>query len=333
MVEMITGVRNTENITQARRVVDMAKDIALLDPNEAPFITFLKLSKKSSRSCYNPKFEWLEDELLSKWDTVNGEVTNAATSVIVDDGTGIRVGDVLKVPSTSENLLVTAISGKTLTVVRGYGSTAAAAIEDEAEILNLGPAMEENAKCREIKTTAEVAAYNYTQIFRTPVALSATEAASKLYGGKDRAYQRKKALIEHKRDIENAFYYGERKLDTSSGNPRRTTGGVISFLTTAGQTVAFDSSSNTLTYANFDKYVAQPAFRHGSKEKLLIAGPKLASAINSWAIGDLRSKADAKATYGINVTNLITSYGMLRILYDPMLEGSVYSGYGLVLDT
>lgn len=328
----ITGVRTSENILQARRVVDMARDIALLEPNEAPFVTFLKMSKKNSRSCYNPKFEWLEDELLAKWDKVSAQATAEATSLTVTSGDIFRSGDILKVPSTGENMMVTAVSSNTLTVVRGYGSTTAAAITANADILNVGSAMPENSNSRTVKTTQETSNFNYTQIFRTPISLSGTEAASKLYGGKDRAYQRKKAAIEHKRDIGLSFYYGERKLDTTGDTPRRTTGGLLSFLTAASQTVAFDKSSNPLTYQNFDTTVAQKAFRYGSKEKLLIAGPMLASAINGWAIGDLRTKADPAATYGINVVNLITSYGTLRIIYDPMLEGSIYGGYGIVLD-
>lgn len=46
---VVSGARLTTNITQARRVVDMAKDIALLDPNDAPFVTILKLAKKDVR--------------------------------------------------------------------------------------------------------------------------------------------------------------------------------------------------------------------------------------------------------------------------------------------
>ena len=61
---VVSGVRTTQNIEQARRVVDMAKEIALLDPNESPFVTFLKVAKRGTRVAYNPKFEWLEDDLL-----------------------------------------------------------------------------------------------------------------------------------------------------------------------------------------------------------------------------------------------------------------------------
>ena len=88
-------------------------------------------------------------------------------------------------------------------------------IEDNAELLIIGAAMPENSNGREVKSTVESNGYNYTQIFRTPIALSGTEAASKLHGGRDRAYQRRKASLEHKRDIARALYVGQRKEDVS----------------------------------------------------------------------------------------------------------------------
>ncbi len=152
-----------------------------------------------------------------------------------------------------------------------------------------------------------------------------------LGGGRDRRYQRRKALLEHKRDIARAFYYGERKLDSAGATPRRTMGGLLSFVDIEGQSVSFSSSGNELTYANFDKYVAQKAFAHGSKNKLIIAGPKLASAINGWAEKKLVSEVK-EDTHGVRIKNLVTSFGDLSIVYEPLLEGAVYGGYGFVLD-
>lgn len=326
----ITGARNTNNIASHRLMVDMAKEIALLDPNEGPFLTFLKALQGGSRVVYNPKFEWLEDDLLETWSTVSSAVTTSATSVPVADGSIFRAGDVLKLPATGENLLVTAISGNTLTVVRGYGSTAAAAITADAAILNIGPAMVENSSLRTVKSTQESNGYNYTQIFRTPIALSGTEAASMLHGGRDRSYQRRKASIEHKRDIARALYFGQRKEDLSGAAPRRTMGGLVERL--ADNKVTFNASSNPLSYRNFDNVVAKEAFRHGSQNKLLIAGPNLAAAINSWADKKLVTDVE-KDTFGLRVKNLITTYGDLKVIYDPLLEGAVYGGYGFLLDT
>ena len=162
------------------------------------------------------------------------------------------------------------------------------------------------------------------------MSFSGTELATELYGGKDRAYQRRKKALEHKRDIARAMYFGVRKEDTTGTTPRRTMGGLLSFLT---ESTAFDSSTQPLTYANFNKYVAQPVFSHGSKDKLLIAGPNLMNAINAWSEAKLVTDVDPAATYGIRVKNLITGYGDLKVIYDPLLADGYHAGYGMVIDT
>jgi len=326
----ITGARTTKNIASNRMMVDMAKEIALLDPNEAPFVTFLKLAKKDSRVVYNPKFQWLEDDLLETETKVSVGCGADADSITVADGSIIRVGDVLNLPGTGENVLVTQVNGNELSVVRGYGASGAAAIDADAVVLNIGSAMAENSNGRAVKSTIEQDGYNYTQIFRTPIALSGTEAASKLHGGKDRAYQRRKASLEHKRDIARAMYFGQRKEDVSGSTPRRTMGGLLEMI--GDNKVQFDAAKLPLTYRNFDNSVAKEAFRYGSQEKLLIAGPNLASAINLWAEKKLVTEVDSKATYGLHVKNLITTYGELKVIYDPLLD-SAYAGYGFILDT
>ncbi|MEG1661225.1 MAG: DUF5309 family protein, partial [Clostridiales bacterium] len=258
---IISGVRTTANINQKKLVVGLAEKIALLEPDKAPFVTCLKNIRRDTRVVYNPKFEWLEDELIGIRTLVNGAIASpSATTVTVDDGGIFRAYDIVKIPSTGECMLVSEIAANVLTVVRGYGSTAGAAIVDDAEILIVGNAQAENAAVRGIKSTQEMVCYNYTQIFRTPIGLSNTEKASKMYGGRDQDYQRKKAGIEHVRDIANAMYFGQRKEDTTGSTPRRTMGGVLEFLTTASRSVAFNSTANKLTFRNFDAKVAREAF-------------------------------------------------------------------------
>jgi len=329
----ITGVRTTSNILNNRRMVDMGKQIALLDPNDGPFISFLKLAKKDSRVVYNPRFEWLEDDLVPGQTTLKTAVNDSDTSVLQVNDNGIfRAGDIIHVPSTGENMLVTAAEGITVHVERGYGRTEPAEeMAADAVLLNLGSAMPENSALRGVLSTKERSVYNFTQIFRTPISLSGTEAASKLHGGKDRGYQRRKASLEHKRDIARAMYFGQRKEDTNGETPRRTMGGLLEFMNSANK-VTFGSDTLPLTYRNFDVHVAKQAFAHGSKEKLLIAGPNLASAINSWAEHKLVSDVDSEATYGIRVKNLVSTYGDLKVIYDPLLDAGGYEGYGFIVD-
>ena len=199
----IAGVRTTSNIQQARRVVDMAKNIALLDPNDSPFVTFLKLAKQDVRVAKAPKIEWLEDDLIGAATQVNAgggvSVTTSSTSIPVDDGSIFSVGDLISIPANSVVYRITAISTNTLTAIQFGTSAASGTIADNAVVLKLGNAMEENSSAPAAKTTQEVACYNYTQIFRTPVSFSGTELATELYGGKDRAYQRRKKALEQDR--------------------------------------------------------------------------------------------------------------------------------------
>ena len=101
-------------------------------------------------------------------------------------------GDVVKIPRTGEVMRVTSVSGNNLTVVRGYGVTDAAAINDEDQLVIIGNAIKEAGNPVEAKGTKVTTVYNYTQIFKTSVKTSKTQEASKLYGGSDRAYQRRK---------------------------------------------------------------------------------------------------------------------------------------------
>src|SRR5690554_1591058 len=122
MVEMITGTRDTGNILQAKKKIDMSNTIALLQPSATPLTSLLKQFKQNTKPATNPKFSWMEDDLGARWDAVNNGAgyDNAATSIVVDNGNYFSAGDVVKVPRTGEVLIVTAVNNgtNTLTVTR-----------------------------------------------------------------------------------------------------------------------------------------------------------------------------------------------------------------------
>ena len=328
MVEMITGTRDTANILQAKKKIDMSETIALLQPSAAPLTSLLKQFKQNTVPATNPRFSWMEDDLGARWDEVAAAADDTTTSIVVDNGNYFSTGDLVKVPRTGEVMLVTDVNNatNTLTVVRGYGVTSAAAIVVDDPVVIIGNANEEGSGMREIKTTKEVEVYNYTQIFKTPFGVTNTQNATNMYGGNDLAYQRKKKGIEHLVDINRAFYFGERKEDLTGNKPMRTTGGLLSFLTENNYDVG-----GPLTESEFDNNIAEVVFRYGSNEKLMLCSGRLLSVINGWAKNKLEVDQGAK-NYGLNVMNYITPFGTLKLVYDPILEGAVYGTYGIVLD-
>ena len=333
MVEIINGVRTTGNIAQERRVVDMAEDIVKLDPSEAPFLTLLKQSGMGKRKVFNPEFKWLENRPVPYVVVTSASGAASATSLTVEDASAIPVHTVLQNSATGENMRVTAVNtgSNSLTVVRGYGSTAAAAIESGARLTTLGVAMPENSSAPQPISTVEDTQYNYTQIFRTTIALSGTEAASKLYGGKDRNYQRREALVDHKKAIVRAMYLGQRKEDHSGSTTLRTMGGLKELLASAGHK-AFEQSTAPLTWDSFVSSVAEPAFLHGSSEKVLLTGSNLVKHILSWGIEKVQLTVKENK-FGLDIKTLLTPFGSLLVVHDRMLDTIGHSTHAFILDS
>jgi hypothetical protein len=315
--------RDNFNVLSNRRVIDMSKNIALLEPSATPLTVLLK--NIASETAYNPKFEWLEYAPAPVSDAVNNGAGYAdnATSIVVDNGAYFSVNDIVKVPRTGEVMRVTAVSTNTLTVTRAYGETTAAALVDNDPLLIIGNASAEGASARDYKNNDATNAYNFTEIFKTTVELSGTLDASQLYGGKDRNFQRKVKGIEHMLQIERSFLFGERKEDTT--NKIRTTRGLLGFLT---ENIV--DAGGTLTEAEFESF-CEAVFRYGSNKKLLLASPKVISVINQFASGKLQMVPTDK-TYGIAVTKYLSAHGELMLVKHNLLEGTVYGGYAIAID-
>lgn len=324
----IAGQRSTADILSAKLKIQMDEKIALLQPEKTPLITFLKLAQGKTIATANPKFSWLEDDLAARWDAVDNAAGYAAnaTSIAVDNGDFFQAGDQVKVPRTQEVMLVTAVSSDTLTVVRGYGVTAAAALVDNDPVVIIGNVNQEGAAVRALRSANETEVFNYTQIFRTAFGVTGTNAASDTYGGDDIVYQEAKKGIEHAMDINRAFMFGEKKLDTTGTKVARATGGLLSFLSANNY-----AAGGALTQDEFDQNICEKAFKYGSSEKLMLASARVVSVINTWALGKYEVKS-GEETFGLSIMKYISPFGILNIVYDPMLEGAIYGGYAAILD-
>jgi hypothetical protein len=324
MVTTITGARSTYNINSARVIVDMTNSIYELDPDTAPLLTLTgKISKKPS---HNPKYEWMEDDFAPWSDLVNNAagITAGDTTIEVDNWAYFEAGQLVKVPRTGEVMRVTIATASPITVVRGIGSTAAADLLDNEPLLILGDSNEEGATSRSAKTIQVTNQYNYDQIFRTTVEATNTNEATDLYGGPDRAYQRKKKGIEHTLKMERQFWFGEKSI-TYGTHPRRTTGGVFEYINSN-----FYDAGGMLTESEWENFL-DLAFTKGSKIKWGFMSGSVISIINLWAKGRLEvmSKDD---TYGLSVVKYKSPHGELNMIRNRLFTGATYGGYCAVLD-
>src|SRR3990167_7868103 len=112
---IVTTQSGQYNVQSAQRKFDVSKSIARYMPDAAPFTVLLK--NLNSASVIDATFKILQEQPQPWSDALNGAVSAATTSWIVDNGGYFKAQDLVKNERTGEIAKVTSISSNTLTVI------------------------------------------------------------------------------------------------------------------------------------------------------------------------------------------------------------------------
>jgi hypothetical protein len=322
-----SGQRRTDTIAAVQRYIDVSGEILLLEPDAAPLTQVLSnLNKDNAKDSL---FSWVEDTLESRFDAVNNGAgySSTATSVVVDTGTLFAAEDLVKVPRTGEVISVTSISTNTLTVERGIGGTTAAALVDDDPLYVIGTAAEEGDTSQEARSSNPTKVDNYTQIFKHSIKESGTVlSSSNQTSPHDWVHQNRKTMIEHQKDKELNGIFGTPGTRTGAdGGPRRTTGGLLNYLTQNNQ-----DAGGTLTEAEWEQWL-RGLFRYGSKTRTVFCSRLVGSVLNQYSAGKLNTFVGAD-TYGVTVRKFLSIHGTVNLIVHDLLEGAVYGGYAIGVD-
>ena len=348
------GRDTSTSSTEQRLIVDAVDKIFLLEPNKHPLVTLLTNVGKvwdgkawtgsgmMKRATGNPEFKWFEDVYGGRYARVSGTYAAsgalATTSGVTCVGAGsasatiFTAGDVVMNARTGERMVVATVYSDTIFTVlsggRAFGSTVAAAGADGDGLFIIGNVNEENSGARNVNSTLTAPQTNYTQIFKTTIALSNTEKEANLYGGKDLPFQRAKKGTEHALDIERAFWWGQKYSGTGSLNhPIRSTGGVQEFINAGNSYV--QNQNGPLTAPDFNTFLRE-AFTYGNDTKMIFAGGIVLQALNEIARGQILTKP-VETTYGMKISTWVTAFGTVNIVHDPMFVQD-FAGYAFMLD-
>lgn len=220
---------------------DVSDIIGLVSPYETPLLDHLGHSRTPARSTVH---EWIEDTLFPNTDLVNQTTftpgPTTATAITVDNGSRFRVGDQVRPRNGPEVMLVTAIAGNVLTVVRAYGGTSPVGLADNMVLTILGNAALEGDDRPAARFTSRVRKTNYTQIFTAGVEVSGSQQAVNTIGVRDELdYQKQERIRELLRDLEYCVINGVAAATNPEGssNVRRTMRGILRHITSHSYTV------------------------------------------------------------------------------------------------
>jgi hypothetical protein len=324
---IISGQQLTNLELGNSQKIDMGNKVFQFDPPGSPMMRVMT-ERSQTAPAKNTTIRWMEDAPVPSWFHINADITNSATSVVLTEDTSpIAVGDLLRIMSTGEVVRVTAnnTGTKTLTIVRAFGGSAAAATAT-AWVQNLRGGQPEGADTIDAQSTVKVEKTNYTEIWKTSVQVSRTITEVDHYFGNPRDYERKKAAERHALSIERSFLFGKKKEDLTGAAPIRAAGGFDEFVSTNRFAVG-----GALVEADFIDFVSD-VFRYSvnpsTTKKIMLCSREVQNAIAGFGLQKLQINDKARTVYGLEVTDYVTPAGTLSLIPHKLLEnGAAGSAY------
>lgn len=319
-----TGPVTTFDIDRDRREIDVTKKIAEYRPDESPFVVLLMRARK--RPTINTELQWWDDEPWAWWATVAADAPAGTNEISVENAGIFAPKDVVFVPRTNEQMYVNDVDyeGNRIIVTRAYGISPEADINAGDKLMLLANAMEQNSRAPQSKIAQPRKRFNYTQTIRTPFDESMQSATDALRTSEtERKRLRRKKLLDHRLALERTAIWGQRVEDPV--NRRHLTNGISAYIVSN----VFDFNG-TLDETVFFTSFSEMAFKYGSKNKLLLTSPMVASRLNEFAREKIQTSSGER-TYGLQLNYIQTFHGRLYIVTSQFFEGDL-AGHGFVLD-
>lgn len=233
--------------------------------------------------------------------------------------------------------VLTVPSSTTMTVTRGFGRVAAAAVNAGDKLIQAGTAYEEGSNRPTSRRLTTVYVPNYTQIFRNAWAVTDTARASAVEAGFGNvAENRRDCSLFHATDIESAIIWGQPKMDTTGPTPVHATQGILDAMAQYAPANVNAAAATT----NYTQLVTlmEPAFQYSTdlanpKERVLFGDSTALKVITD--IGRLSGQVQLTpqtTKFGMKFTEFQFYKGSVMLVEHPLLNGIGASGLAIVLD-
>ena len=299
--------------------INMDELIYMISPIDSPFINGIGTDGRqllASSGVDQTEFKWMDEELLLPRAQISattgaGGAGTTEITVSTSDVFKFQIGDLLNNGAEDETVngaikIVTDITtGTGVIEVQDWINASVWPVPTvDDTIICVGTALVEGSDPGTARSADRTIRSNYTQIFGpTPVNMTRTEQQITRYGVSDEfAKQLYGRSVENVITREQAYLYGKRRDDTA--NKRRSTGGLMDFITTNT-----DASSTTLTTTALESLM-QKCYNAGGIPDLLIANPASFATLNDTTNTDtVRHVIDDPRRGRVPVMSVFTEFG------------------------
>jgi len=343
-MRQISDLLPSDGNWQLRRKYDLSDRVHELLPQMTPFLTLLTRLRKRPTS--DPVFKYFEHE--SNWYRQReGSMTTAASSSSYDikltvsysgyagypsganAASTINVKDTLRVVKSDGSIyygLVRSVSGNDVELTTISGTAPSVGSLTNTTFTVYGSGFTWGDSRADQLSDDLTSAYGKTQIFKTAYSVDNTLLNSATYGGNELMRLRAEKLKQHKADIARTFYIGAEESSSITINGR-----TVQFTDGLYNKVG-KSQTITMSSAGYDDIVdiAEEAFEFGSMNKVWLMGNTPLAWFSKIGTGGFLNDSNnqiqmsqGQQSYGLNIRNLITPFGTLKIIHDQMLRGDL----------
>ena len=329
------NVRTVTHIDTASSLIrDVSTDVQFEHSEAAPLLTFTK-AIRGKVPCTQRKFDWKFIKDYPRDLTNEAAATAAATTLTITEWNRLIAGMQLMNTRTGEIFLV-GVTPTTSTVT--IGSRANPATMNAADTLRIiSNAQEEVHSLPAILSQAEDTMFNYTQMFETVWGYSLRAGNSDSYVGKEPAVERKKAMVRHNQDIEEAFINGYRYQNATGGvggSEITFTGGARYWI----QSNYWHLGGNEPTEAQLFEYLGYifefgegGYSRGGTAKKLALCSPWWLALLERYNKSKLEVEQISDKV-GLKVATMQSTVGDLMVKLHPLFAKPGYRDKMLILD-
>jgi len=309
-------------------------DVVLLDDSDV--LSVLGFSSEG-KPVTQTKHQWDEDELNPVTATAGRILESAASatgSALVFTSTAhagrVTAGTLLtdQLSGKNEVIQVTAVSGISATITRGYGGTSAETHGSTAVYDIISNPRPEGMDGPKDESVARARSYNYTQIFSKGVQLTGTAIAIEHNGiASEDAYQIDKRLRELVRELDRTVIMGIRAASDHGDSTYGTMGGLIDYIkhASSGNT---NSTAETMIPSVLNAMIKQIWDDGGSPDMVLVGGTQKQK-ISNFDREYRRSTMDSRRA-GFTVEEFVSDLGInLRVVVDRWIP----SDMAIVIDS
>lgn len=330
----VQGVFTSSSHIQGGRVGDFAGEILRYNTEgDAPF--FALTSGMRREGAVDNYTTWFQENIVTGRSTTATNV-GTGTSLVAADASFWKPGSILLVETTGEHLFVTAVSGNTVTVTRGFAQTTITSFDGSSTAVGLqevGNAYEEASE-RPVAIAYEgYPVTNFMQTFRDTYDVSLEAQAIRMRLRQNTSNEKKRqAAALHAMSMERAIIFGKRNLSKLNGKRLSTMDGVISQI----QTNVINQTGTPLTRVALRDYL-QLLFAVNilgePNERIAFCGNNVLSVLDTLALNNSTYNLEAGITaFGMKIKRFVTPFGDIMLKSHPMfIQNPVWQNLLLIV--